>query len=217
MDNENAELAKARDAMVDVIVRRGGVRRSVLDAMRRVPRHELVPTWNRHLAYADRAISIGAGATMSQPYIVAFMTDAAAIGRGSRVLEIGTGSGYQAAVLAELGAEVYTVEVMPELVERAEESLARLGVHGVHVRLGDGSEGWPDEAPFDAVLVTAAPATIPNALVDQLVPGGRLIIPLGADDDQQELRVLERVGGDLRQRRTIPVRFIPLIAGDRRH
>ena len=203
--------------MVDAIARRGGVRDSVVEAMRKVPRHELVPEWNRHLAYADRAISIGAGATISQPYIVAFMTDAAEVEHGDKVLEIGTGSAYQAAVLAALGCEVYSVEIVPELVERAEIALERLGLANVHVRLGDGHEGWPEAAPFDAIVVTAAPPELPRALFDQLKPGGRLVIPIGGQEETQTLRVFERVGGDLRVRKTLPVRFIPLTRGDPRH
>jgi protein-L-isoaspartate(D-aspartate) O-methyltransferase len=203
--------------MVDDIARRGGVRDSVMEAMRKVPRHELVPEWNRHLAYADRAISIGAGATISQPYIVAFMTDAAEVSAGDKVLEIGTGSAYQAAVLAALGCEVYSVEIVPELVERAEVALARMHINKVHVRLGDGHEGWPEAAPFDAIIVTAAPAELPQALAEQLKPGGRLVIPIGGQDEAQVLRVFERVGGDLRVRKTLPVRFIPLTKGDPFH
>ncbi len=199
--------------MVEAIARRGGVRSCVLEAMRKVPRHELVPEWNRHLAYADRAISIGGGATMSQPYIVAFMTDAADVGPGARVLEIGTGSGYQAAVLAALGCEVYSVEVVPELANRAAADLARLGVDNVKVRLGDGHAGWAEAAPFDAVIVTAAPPELPQALAEQARPGGRLVIPMGGQDEPQTLRVFERVGGDLRVCKTLPVRFVPLTRG----
>jgi protein-L-isoaspartate(D-aspartate) O-methyltransferase len=203
--------------MVDLIARRGGVSDSVMDAMRRVPRHELVPEWNRHLAYADRAISIGAGATISQPYIVAFMTDAAEVQQGDKVLEIGTGSAYQAAVLAALGCEVYSVEIVQELVERAEAALERMRVDNVHVRLGDGHQGWPEAAPFDAIIVTAAPPELPDALARQLKPGGRLVIPIGDQDEAQTLRVFERIGGDLRVRKTLPVRFIPLTKGGPRY
>ena len=199
--------------MVDAIARRGGVRDSVIEAMRRVPRHELVPEWNRHFAYADRAIAIGAGATISQPYIVAFMTDAADVALGSKVLEIGTGSAYQAAVLAALGCEVYSVEIVPELVERAHGALERLRVPNVYLRLGDGHEGWPEAAPFDAIIVTAAPPELPGPLVEQLKPGGRLVIPIGGQEEPQMLRVFERAGGDLRVRKTLPVRFIPLTRG----
>jgi protein-L-isoaspartate(D-aspartate) O-methyltransferase len=209
-----SETDRARQAMVDIIARRGGVRDNVLAAMRAVPRHELVPEWNRHLAYADRAISIGAGATMSQPYIVAYMTDAANVAPGDRVLEIGTGSAYQALVLAMLGCEVFTMEIIPELVERAEVVLARMRIPNVHVRLGDGHRGWPEAAPFAAVLVTAAPEEIPGALVDQLEPGGRLVIPVGGQDELQTLHVFERVGGDLKLQQALPVRFIPLTRGD---
>ena len=213
----SSDTDKARNAMVDAIAKRGGVRDSVIAAMRRVPRHELIPAWNRHLAYADRAIAIGSGATISQPYIVAFMTDAAEVAPGAKVLEIGTGSAYQALVLAAMGCEVYSVEIVPELFERAQAAIARLEVGRVHVALGDGHRGWSEAAPFDAIIVTAAPDTIPHALVDQLKPGGRLVIPVGGQDEVQTLRVLERVGGDLALRKTLPVRFIPLTRGDPRH
>lgn len=212
-----SDTDKARDAMVDDIAQRGGVRDSVIAAMRRVPRHELVPEWNRHLAYADRAIAIGSGATISQPYIVAFMTDAAEVTPGSKVLEIGTGSAYQALVLAAMGCDVYTVEIIPELFERAEAAIQRLAVENVHVALADGHRGWPEAAPFDAIIVTAAPVAVPQALIAQLAPGGRLVIPVGGQDEVQTLRVLERVGDELISRKTLPVRFIPLTHGDPRH
>ncbi|RME67961.1 MAG: protein-L-isoaspartate(D-aspartate) O-methyltransferase [Verrucomicrobia bacterium] len=180
----------------------------VLEAMRRVPRHAFVPPDVQNLAYEDHPLPIGHGQTISQPYIVALMTELAEVGPGSRVLEIGTGSGYQAAVLAEIGAEVYSIEIIPELGERAREVLRRLGYDRVQVRIGDGSVGWPEEAPFDAIIVTAAPVHIPEPLREQLKVGGRLVIPVGSI--MQELRVVVREADGWRERAVIPVRFVPM-------
>ena len=181
----------AREAMVrEQIAGRGVKNAAVLAAMRRVPRHEFMPENVRPLAYDDRPVPIGMGQTISQPYIVALMTELAAVGRGSRVLEIGTGSGYQAAVLAELGADVYSIEILAPLRERAVEILARLGYGQVKTRVGDGYLGWPEAAPFDAIIVTAAPARVPEPLKQQLKVGGRLVLPVGRFD--QELEVITR-------------------------
>ena len=199
----------AREAMVREQIAARGVRNAaVLAAMRRVPRHEFMPENVRPLAYHDRPVPIGLGQTISQPYIVALMTELAAVGRGSRVLEIGTGSGYQAAVLAELGADVYSIEILAPLRERAVEILARLGYGQVKTRVGDGYLGWPEAAPFDAIIVTAAPARVPEPLKQQLKVGGRLVLPVGKVD--QELEVITRTAVGFSERSVIPVRFVPM-------
>jgi protein-L-isoaspartate(D-aspartate) O-methyltransferase len=188
-----------------------GVRNAdVLRAMRATPRQEFVPLESRVLAYADRALSIGFGATISQPYIVGLMTELLAAGPESRVLEIGTGSGYQAAVLSQLARHVYTVELQPDLARAAAARLARLGYGNISVRQGDGAKGWPEEAPFDRVIVTAAAPEIPPALFEQLQPGGRLVAPVGGDQDQELVAVEKSATGELSKRSVIPVRFIPL-------
>jgi protein-L-isoaspartate(D-aspartate) O-methyltransferase len=186
----------------------------VLDAMARVPRHLFVPVNERARAYADHPLPIGYGQTISQPYIVAFMTQAVDPSPTARVLEIGTGSGYQAAVLAELAGEIYSIEIVPELAERARTTLESLGYERVHVRTGDGYAGWPEHAPFDRIVVTAAPETIPPTLVDQLAVGGRMAIPVGRD--LQQLQILEKTADGLRTLRTLPVRFVPMVRGDGR-
>lgn len=184
---------------------------AVLEAMQRVPRHEFVPPVLREEAYADRPLPIGEGQTISQPYIVAVMSHLLGVSSGGRVFELGTGSGYQAAVLAELGAQVYTVEIIPQLAERARSTLERLGYDGVQVRAGDGYLGWPGAAPFDGILVTAAGDHVPKPLIDQLKPGGRLVMPVGTPDGAQQLRVLEKApDGSLATRAVLPVRFVPL-------
>jgi protein-L-isoaspartate(D-aspartate) O-methyltransferase len=198
-----------RDHMVQTQLVARGIRDArVLAAMRAVPRHELVPPALRELAYQDRALPIGDGQTISQPYIVALMTESAGVGPGARVLEIGTGSGYQAAVLAAMGAEVFTIELRAPLARRAAQALRRLG-YRVQVRAGDGHAGWPERAPFDAVLVTAAPAEIPAALREQVNPeGGRMVIPVG--DEVQDLLVVRRAGDRYQEVQIAPVRFVPM-------
>jgi protein-L-isoaspartate(D-aspartate) O-methyltransferase len=187
---------------------------AVLEAMNRVPRHEFVPIALRDEAYADRPLPIGDGQTISQPYTVAVMSHLAAVKSGDRVFELGTGSGYQAAVLAEMGAEVYSAEIIPALAERARRTLQHLGYDRVRVRLGDGYLGWPEAAPFDAIVVTAAGDHIPQPLVEQLKTGGRLVMPVGAVFQVQQLIVLEKDNdGTLRPREVLPVRFVP-ITGD---
>jgi protein-L-isoaspartate(D-aspartate) O-methyltransferase len=162
----------------------------------------------RHLAYADHPLTIGLDQTISQPYIVAAMTQAAAIKPGARVLEVGTGSGYQAAVLAELAAEVYTIEIVAPLAERAKRDLGALGYKNIHFRTGDGYKGWPEAQPFDAIIVTAAPPQVPPPLVDQLKEGGRLVIPVGRYT--QDLILIERTKGGVVRRSLMPVRFVPM-------
>jgi protein-L-isoaspartate(D-aspartate) O-methyltransferase len=203
------EVARAR--MVEQqLAARGISDPRVLEAMRAVPRHEFVPTASRDQGYADSPLTIGEGQTISQPYIVALMTEAAAVRSGDRVLEVGTGSGYQAAVLAALGADVYSIEIVEPLARRAAETLARLG-YRVHLRHGDGYRGWPEAAPFDAIVVTAAPPRVPPALVAQLAPGGRLVIPVG--EEEQELQVLRRGPSGIETRTIVPVRFVPMVGG----
>jgi protein-L-isoaspartate(D-aspartate) O-methyltransferase len=181
----------------------------VLAAMRTVPRHLFVPPESQHEAYEDHPIPIGYGQTISQPYIVAFMTDALRLEPGSVVLEIGVGCGYQTAVLAQIAREVYGVEIIEPLAERASETLASLGYTNVHVRVGDGHEGWPDHAPYDRVLVAAAADAVPRPLVDQLRDGGIIAIPVG--EWNQDLQVMRKRGSELETISTIGVRFVPLV------
>jgi protein-L-isoaspartate(D-aspartate) O-methyltransferase len=182
----------------------------VLDAMRTVPRHLFVDPDQAQHAYDDRPLSIGHGQTISQPYIVALMTQLARPQPGDRVLEIGTGSGYQAAVLAKLASQVYTIEIVEPLAAEAKERLQRLRYDNVHVRVGDGYAGWPEQAPFDVVMLTAAPEEVPAPLIEQLKPGGRLVAPVGSAFLGQELRLIEkRADGSLRTTRSAPVRFVP--------
>ncbi len=181
---------------------------AVLKAMATVPRHALVPARHRELAYQDHPLPIGEGQTISQPYIVAFMTQAADLQPGERVLEIGTGSGYQAAVLAEMGVTVYSIEIVEPLGQRAASDLQALGYTDLHLRIGDGYQGWPTAAPFDAIVVTAAPEKVPQPLLDQLAIGGRLVIPVGAA--QQEMQVITRSEEGYRTRSVFAVRFVPM-------
>ncbi len=184
----------------------------VRDAMLAVPRHRFVPDALRPRAYADSALPIGCGQTISQPFIVALMTQLARIEADSRVLEIGTGSGYETAVLAEIASEVYSVELVPELAERAEALLAELGIARVHVRTGDGFLGWPEAAPFDAILVTACAAEIPRPLIEQLSPDGRMVIPVGQPNAFQELQVIRATGGGEHVvQHVLPVAFVPFV------
>jgi protein-L-isoaspartate(D-aspartate) O-methyltransferase len=188
----------------------------VLEAMAAVPRERFVPADAAEAAEADRPLPIGFGQTISQPFIVAFMTEWLRLSGDERVLEVGTGSGYQTAVLARLAREVWSVEIVPELAARAAATLRDLGVPNVHLRTGDGRNGWPEEAPFDRVLVTAAAERIPEALVAQLAPGGRLIVPVGrrAPFDEQELMLVTRdPAGALEASAILPVRFVPLTGG----
>ncbi|MDE0452741.1 MAG: protein-L-isoaspartate(D-aspartate) O-methyltransferase [Gammaproteobacteria bacterium] len=182
----------------------------VIDAMSTVKRDEFVPWVSKISAYVNRPLLIGHGQTISQPYIVAIMTHLMEAREGDRVLEIGTGSGYQAAVLAELVDEVYTIEIIPELAESASKRLARLGFDNVEVRTGDGWYGWPDKAPFDAIMVTAVGEDVPGELVRQLKPGGRIVLPLGTDWDQNLVVVEKAEDGTTSKREILPVRFVPL-------
>ena len=182
----------------------------VLRAMRKVPREAFVPADLRARAYEDNPLPIGEGQTISQPYIVAFMSELAALDGHERVLEIGTGSGYQAAILGELAREVYTIEIVEPLARRAEATLRRLGYQNVHVRAGDGYRGWPDKAPFDVILLTAAPPAVPKPLLDQLALEGRLIAPVDVPSGEQELVLITRTAKGLERRSVLPVRFVPM-------
>lgn len=180
----------------------------VIEAMRAVPRHRLVLSELEGMAYSDRPLPIGHGQTISQPYIVAFMTEQLDPQPTDRVLEVGTGSGYQAAVLAELVKDVYTIEIVEPLADRATADLKELGYKNIHVRAGDGYQGWPEAAPFDAIIVTCAPDRVPQPLVDQLKDGGRMIIPVG--NQHQELYLLEKKDGVVDLQSVLPVRFVPM-------
>jgi protein-L-isoaspartate(D-aspartate) O-methyltransferase len=211
----SAEQRGARDwdaerrRMVDEQLRARGIRSArVLDAMLTVPRHLFVPEPIRVEAYRDSPLPIGLDQTISQPYIVAFMTEALDVQPGHRVLEIGTGSGYQAAVLGLLAKEVYTIEILPPLAERARGTLSALGYRNIQVRTGNGYLGWPEHAPYDRIMVTAAPDEVPTALVDQLKSGGLMAIPVGTVT--QELRILRRTATGMETLTTLPVRFVPM-------
>ena len=190
---------------------RAALSERVMAAMAKVPRHEFVPALERRNAYANRPLPIGMGQTISQPFIVALMTDLMEVKSGDRVLEIGTGSGYQAAVLAELAGSVYTIEIVEPLARDAAERLKRLGYRNVVTRIGDGYQGWREHAPFDSIMVTAAPRTVPQPLIDQLKPGGRLVVPVGGQAAGQSLLLIEKQPDGSTTRRTIlAVRFVPL-------
>jgi len=205
----------AREQMVKEQIESRGIKDPLtLAALREVPRHEFVPEASAGEAYGDFPLPIGHGQTISQPYIVAFMTEALGLRGGERVLEIGTGSGYQSAVLAKIAGTVYTIEIVPELAEEARERLARLGYRNVRVRAGDGYLGWPEAAPFDAIIVTAAAPRIPEPLKHQLAEGGRLVVPVG--DEDQELIVVTRHSSAFDERRVLPVRFVPMTGAVRK-
>jgi protein-L-isoaspartate(D-aspartate) O-methyltransferase len=189
--------------------RRGVTDPRVLEAMRRVPRHRFVPDNVAAHAYEDRPLPIGHGVTISQPYIVAFMTELARVRPGSRVLDVGTGSGYQAAVLAEMGAQVFGIEIIEPLAERAAALLADLGYDRARIRAGDGWNGWPEQAPFDAIILAAAPREIPRALKEQLAIGGRLVLPVGATH-RQELMLVTRTPDGFETQSVLPVSFVPM-------
>jgi protein-L-isoaspartate(D-aspartate) O-methyltransferase len=205
-----SDLAAERQHMVQrQLMARGINDQRVLAAMAKVPREEFVLPESRGESYEDGPLPIGYGQTISQPYIVAFMTEQLRPKASDRVLEIGTGSGYQAAILAELVSDVYSIEIVAPLAKSAESTLQRLGYKGVHVKTGDGYKGWPEEGPFDAVIVTCAPDKVPQPLVDQLKDGGRMVIPVG-DRFAQQLYLLEKKNGQLKQSATLPVRFVPM-------
>lgn len=206
-----ASYDELRRVMVrDQIRSRGIVTPRLLEALLEVPRHEFIPEEFAHLAYADQPLPIGAGQTISQPFIVAAMTDALELTGSERVLEVGTGSGYQAALLAQLAREVFSIESHPELAREAEQRLHQMGYTNVRVRAGDGTLGWPEAAPFDGIIVTAAAPSLPPPLVEQLAEGGRLVIPVGEEHQQELLQVIRR-GEEVVQRSLHYVRFVPLV------
>jgi protein-L-isoaspartate(D-aspartate) O-methyltransferase len=205
-----ADFAAQRQRMVDQQLKPRGIKdERVLAAMAKVRREEFVPADQRADAYQDGPLPIGYDQTISQPYIVAFMTEQLRLKPGDRVLEIGSGSGYQAAILADLVADVYTIEIVEPLAKTAEATLQRLGYKNVHLKVGDGYKGWPEEAPFDAIIVTCAPDKVPQPLMDQLKDGGRMVIPVG-ERFAQQLYLLEKQNGQLKESVTLPVRFVPM-------
>ena len=205
-----ADWDAMRQQMVNAQVRARDVQSpAVLQAMTRVPRHLFVPEPLRLHAYEDRPLPIGHGQTISQPYIVGYMTEVLQLEPAHKVLEIGTGSGYQAAVLAEIARQVYSVEIVPELADRARRALAQTGYRNVEVRSGNGYLGWPERAPFDRIIVTAAPPDIPQPLVDQLAVGGIMVVPVGSG--YQEIVIINKTAQGVTQKRTIEVRFVPMV------
>lgn len=211
-----ANLQDERQRMVrQQLLLRGISDQRILEVMGRVPRERFVPARVQELAYADAPLTIEEGQTISQPYVVALMAHKAEIKPGDRVLEIGTGSGYAAAVLAQLAAQVFTVERVPSLLDSAQRRFQELGYNNIITRLGDGSQGWAEEAPFDAIIVSAAAAQIPQPLCDQLTDWGRLVIPVGPLDAEQRLLKIVRRGTDFRQQNLGAVQFVPLVCGPR--
>ncbi len=213
-ESRRRQMVRAIEADVAYTSREIGRKRldpGVMRVMGRVPRHEFVPVRGRRFAYENRPLPIGYGQTISQPYIVALMTDLLDLERGDKVLEVGTGSGYQAAVLAELGTRVYTIEIIPELGESATARLERLGYENVSTRVGDGYYGWEEAAPFDGILVAAAASHVPPPLVEQLKPGAKMIIPVGGPFTVQHLMLVSKLkGGGVQTRQVLPVAFVPL-------
>lgn len=209
--SERQNFQAMRERMVDTQILPRDVRdAAVVQAMRRVPRELFVPDDVRLFAYDDRPLPIGRGQTISQPYIVAYMTQALQLAPSHRVLEVGTGSGYQAAVLASIAKQVYSIEIVPDLAETARRALAQAGYNNVEVRTGNGYHGWPEGAPFDRIIVTAAPPDIPQTLVNQLAVGGVMVVPVGTS--YQEIVIITRTAAGVTQKRTIEVRFVPMVS-----
>ncbi|OQB78786.1 MAG: Protein-L-isoaspartate O-methyltransferase [Bacteroidetes bacterium ADurb.Bin123] len=205
------EWVRREEMIKTQLIARGITSARVLEAFQKVPRHRFVPDPYRRYAYADQPLPIGEGQTISQPYIVAYMTEILDIKPGEKVLEIGTGSGYQAAILSEMEALVYSVEINPVLSEMARKALAGTGYENLRLKTGDGYQGWPEHAPYDAVLVTCSPSAIPGPLKEQLAEGGRMIIPVGKQYTIQYLVLLEKKNGKIRQKNVLPVRFVPMV------
>jgi len=209
-DSPETAFAQKRKQMVGNQIKARGIKDlRVLDAMLKVKRHHFVPAHIRHLAYEDHPLPIGEGQTISQPYIVALMSELLALKGTERVLEIGTGSGYQSAVLAELAREVYTIEILEPLARRSERLLKELNYKNIRVKIGDGFLGWPEMAPFDGIIVTCAPDKIPPPLLEQLAEGGRLVIPVGKH--WQDLKLVRKIYGRIKEEDIIPVRFVPML------
>jgi protein-L-isoaspartate(D-aspartate) O-methyltransferase len=206
----NSFAAQRQRMVQQQLVARGITDERVLAAMGKVPREEFVPPESRGVSYEDGPLPIGYDQTISQPYIVAFMTEQLRLKPSDRLLEIGTGSGYQAAILAELVSDVYSIDIVAPLARTAEATLKRLGCKNVHVKIGDGYKGWPEAAPFDAIIVTCAPDKVPQPLIDQLKDGGRMVIPVG-ERFAQQLYLLEKKNGQIKESVTLPVRFVPML------
>ncbi|HOV23725.1 MAG TPA: protein-L-isoaspartate(D-aspartate) O-methyltransferase [Candidatus Marinimicrobia bacterium] len=208
---QDPDYYQLRQKMVnEQIIARGVRAESVIKAMQKVERHLFVPEQYRNFAYSDRPLPIGEGQTISQPYIVALMTELLDLKKSDKVLEIGTGSGYQAAILDEICDSVYTIEIIPSLGKQAQALLRELGYHNIHCKIGDGYLGWPEHAPYDGIIVTCAPSKIPQPLKEQLAEGGRMVIPVGATYTQ-ELVLVTKTKGKLIQKSVIPVRFVPML------
>ena len=207
------ELYQLRMNMIETQIKKRGITdQTILDAMKKVNRHEYVQENFERLAYSDRPVPIGFGQTISQPYIVAFMSHKLNVASHHKVLEIGTGSGYQAAVLAELSDHVYTIEIIPELAKRAEKVLKKNDYDNITIRIGDGYKGWPEHAPFDRIMVTAAPKEIPEKLVEQLAPGGIMVLPVGETVMMQYLWLIRKDNdGQIEKEKILPVRFVPMV------
>jgi len=209
------DYATLRDKMVkEQLEARGITSTAVLNAMRQVPRHEFVPAENRYMAYDDCPVPIGYNQTISQPYIVAYMTEKLNAKKHQRILEIGTGSGYQAAILSLLADSVFTIEIVRPLGENARTRLKELGYNNIKVKIGDGYLGWKQYAPFDAIMVTAAPEKVPPPLIDQLKEGGTMVVPLGSQRGTQYLQLLEKHNGKMERTKLLPVRFVPFTRDD---
>lgn len=208
--DDNDPFFSKRKQMVDEQIKKRGIRdEKVLMAMQKTKRHLFVPEKFQQLSYEDHPLAIGFGQTISQPYIVAYMTEAAQLQPGDRALEIGTGSGYQAAILAEIAQEVYSIEIVKELAEASQQKLKNLGYKNIFIKHGDGYQGWKENAPFDAIIVTAAPEEIPQKLVEQLKIGGRMIVPIGSFF--QELYLITRTAQGIEKKQLLPVQFVPMI------
>jgi len=216
--SQESEYARDRDRMVlEQLVDRGIKDRRVIKAMQKVERLRFVPEEYRSVAYGDHPLPIGYEQTISQPYVVAFMTEVLQLKPTDRVLEIGTGSGYQAAILAEICDSVFTIEIVPELAHRAKNLLEQLGYKNIQVKHGDGYQGWPEKAPFDAIIVTCSPTKIPQPLKSQLKEGGRMIIPVGYPETGQELYLIRKENERLIEKAVLPVRFVPMVNSEKKN